>query len=191
MLNNTSKQPGDDSIEQLLSSFSPAPTSIDRDQLMFAAGMRAAQATVAEPASALRTRLWPALAMVSTAAALVLGIVAWQRPERVVVVERLVKEQVDVEQSPQPLPEQIVTPQPLPGTIPVLDPAFNYVHRRDLVVREGPEALPAQAIGDTHVVRTTPTQRELLKELPGGYRRQYQIDSEAWWQSWLISGDRL
>jgi hypothetical protein len=43
-----------------------------------------------------------------------------------------------------------------------------------------------------HVSRVIPTQRELLRELPGGYGLQkYQIDSEAWWQTWLNSGERL
>jgi hypothetical protein len=192
MLENTNKRSGEDPIEQLLSSFSSAPANIDRDQLMFLAGMRAAQANHGElPALTLRARIWPALALVSTAAAVLLGIVAWQRPERIVIVERPAIEQQLVKQAAPSQPEAAVAPQPLPNRIPTLDPALNYVHRRDLVVRDGPEALPVQAIGDAHVARTKPTQRELLKELPGGYRQQYQIDSEAWWQSWLIPGDRL
>jgi hypothetical protein len=200
MLSNTNQRSGDDSIEQLLGSFAPGPANIDRDQLMFQAGMRAAQAAAELPSLTLRarvqTRLWPALALVSTAAAVILAIAIWQRPERVVMVQQPHIEQPAIEnrlvkQSPPSPPEAIVSPEPFPNRVSTFDPALNYVQRRDLVVRDGPEALPAPAIGDAHVARTTPTQRELLKELSGAYRQQYQVDSEAWWQSWLISGDRL
>jgi len=190
MLDNENKQAGDDAIEQLLGSFSPAPANVDRDQLMFLAGMRSAQAPP-QSARTLQSRLWPALAMVSTAAAVILGIIAWQRPERIVVIERQVTDQQLVLQPQQSPPNDLVAPNSTPNTVSSLDPGLNYVHRRDLIVRDGPEALPAEAIGDTHVARTAPTQRELLKELPGGYRQQFQVDSETWWQSWLISGDRL
>lgn len=194
MLNNANQRPADDSIEQLLGSFSPAPVEIDRDRLMFQAGMRAAQAAGELPsltlgAHALRARLWPVVAMVSTAAAVVLGVIAWQRPERIVVVERPVEQQLVVEEPLPQWPEQVTSPS-LPNAIPTFDPVLNYIHRRDLILRDGPDALPAQPIGDNHVARVTPTQRELLKELPG-YRQNYQVDSEAWWQSWLIPGDRL
>lgn len=189
MLENTSQDP----MEQLLGSFTPAPVEIDRDQLMFQAGMRAAQAAEL-PSLTLRARMsgrmWPVVAMVSTAAAVILGVIAWQRPERIVVVERpAVHEQLIVEQPLPQRPEQVMSPS-LPNAIPTFDPALNYVHRRDLIVRDGPDALPTESIGDNHVARVTPTQRELLKELPG-YRQNFQVDSEAWWQSWLISGDRL
>jgi hypothetical protein len=196
MLENTNKQRGADPIEQLLGSYSPAPANIDRDQMMFLAGIRAAQAANGElPALMLRprwaNRLWPALAIVSTAAAVILSIVAWQRPERVVVVERSAVEQIAEKQpSPSP-PVPMVVPESSPIGVPKLDAALSYLHRRDLLLRDGPEALTLDAPGGSYVARTTPTQRELLKELPGDLRQSYQVDSDAWWQSWLISGDRL
>ena len=192
MLENTNKDP----IEQLLGSFAPVPANIDRDQVMFLAGMRAGQAAGGElaaltPRARWGNRLWPALAMVSTAAAVILGIVAWQRPERVVVVERPAVEQITEKQSPKRPQEPVATPDSFAGSMPTLDAAVNYVHRRDLILRDGPEALSTEPPGSSYVARTIPTQRELLKELPGGLRQSYQVDSDAWWQSWLISGDRL
>jgi len=201
MLDNTNKQAGDDSIEQLLGSFSPAPVEIDRDQLMFAAGVRAAQAAAELPALTLgarignrvRDRIWPALAMVSTAAALILAVIAWRRPERVVVVDRLVTEQIATNAVPPPSHDSVPQPQLTDDKTPWLDPAMNYVRRREAVLRDGPDALsPPPLAGDVPVSRAIPTQRELLRELPGGFGLQkYQIDSEAWWQSWLNSGERL
>jgi hypothetical protein len=197
MLNKTNHRPEDDPIEQLLSSFTPAPVEIDRDQLMFQAGMRAAQATAELPsltlrARALRASVWPALAVVSTAAALILAVVAWQRPERIVVVERLVKEQIAANSVPQPPLDSVPQPQLTDDETPRLDPSMNYVRRRELLLRDGPDALPPPLSGDVHVSRTIPTQRELLRELPGGLGLQkYQIDSEPWWQTWLNSGERL
>jgi hypothetical protein len=196
MLENTNKPAGEDPIEQLLGSFAPAPAKIDRDQLMFQAGMRAAQAANAElPSLTLRARwknrLWPALAVVSTAAALILGVIAWQRPERIVVVERSGNDPQTVRQPAPNQPEEIVVPKTLPNSVASLDPALNYVHRRDLLLRDGSAALSLEPPSGSYVARGTPTQRELLKELPGGLRQSYQVDSDAWWQPWLISGDRL
>lgn len=194
MLNNTNQRPQEDPIEQLLDSFAPVPAQIDREQFMFQAGMRAAQAATVElPSLTLRARLWPALAMVSTAAALILAVIAWQRPERVVVVERLVHDPMPANTVPQPSPDSIPQPQLAHAESPWLDPSMNYVRQRELVLRDGPDALSSPVIADGgYLRRTIPTQRELLMELPGGYGRQkYQIDSEAWWQTWLISGDRL
>jgi hypothetical protein len=196
MLNKANKQSGDDPIEQLLDSFKPSPANIDRDQIMFLAGMRAAQALNGKlPAltlrARLRDRLWPALAIVSTAAAVTLAIIAWQRPERIVVVERPAEEKIAQEQPPQSPPQLAVTPDSVADHTPTIDPASNYLHRRDLILRDGPEALPAQPGSGSYVARNAPTQRELLKEMPGDLQHKFQVDSEAWWQSWLISGDRL
>jgi hypothetical protein len=200
MLNNQKTPPQEDPIEQLLGSFTPVPVEIDRNQLMFQAGMRAAQAAGAERPSltlrarTLRARFWPVLAMVSTAAALILAVFAWQRPERIVVVERLVPGQVAANAVPQPPRESVPQPQLTDDEkTPWLDPSMNYVRRRELLLRDGPDALsPPPLAGDVHVSRTIPTQRELLRELPGGFGLQkYQIDSEAWWQTWLNSGERL
>ena len=187
MLESTNRSAGEDPIEQLLGSLTASPANINRDQLMFAAGMHAAQSAKARiPALTLRTRLWPVLAMVSTAAAMIFGVIVWQRPERVIVVERPVKDEVVAKQS---LPLPVAPPQRATSVTP-FDPALNYVHQRDLALRDGPEALPSQSGGE-RIAREIPTQRELLRELPGGFQQKYQVDSEVWWQAWLISGDRL
>lgn len=193
MLNNTNQRPEDESLERLLGSFTPAPVEIDRDQLMFQAGMRAAQAASAElPSLTLRARFWPALAVVSTAAAVVLAVIAWQGPERIVIVERPVEEQLADTTVPQPR-DSIPQPQLADDEAPWHDPSMNYVRQRELLLRGGPDALTSSPLaGGDQVPRAIPTQRDLLKELPGDYGRQkYQIDSETWWQSWLISGERL
>lgn len=197
MLNN-SEQPLDrDPLEQLLESFTPAPVEIDRDQLMFQAGMRAAQVkTVELPALTLgarmRARVWPALALVSTAAALILAVVAWQRPERVVIVERPVEVTTPGVDEVTPPAVKVVAPQVAVDTVRNIDPLANYVRQRDLVLSGGVDAMAQASIADEgYVGRSVPTQRELLKELPGEFgRRKFHVDSDPWLQPWLYLGDR-
>jgi hypothetical protein len=183
-----------DPLEQLLGTFKPRPPAIDRDQLMFQAGMRAAQAVRAElPTLTRRARIWPALATVSTAAAVILAVLAWQRPERIVVVERLVERETQAVNELESPSRKVEVPQIASELTPSIDPAANYVRQRDLVLREGPDALASKVVsGGGYEARSLPTQRELLNELPGfSSRRKHQVDAEAWWQPWLITGDRL
>jgi hypothetical protein len=190
--------PQDDRLSQLLGNFSPEPATIDRDQLMFLAGRQAAESEAAGLATAnkLRVRLWTGWTVLATAAAILLAVFAWQRPERIVYVDRPA--------NPVPVPEQQLAtqtpnPQPQPDT-PTFDPspvaaipdAANYLLQRQRVVADGPQALSfaSPGPGSTNVGQT-PTQRQWAEELPGEYRKMsQQVSSDSWWQPWLLSGDR-
>src|SRR5262245_17947358 len=181
-----------DPIVPLLAAFSPAPADIDRDRLMFLAGMRAASPQNNEPIQPRPLRLWPALALVSTAAAILLAVALWQRPERIVVVER---EPTNAEPRlvAEPAREKVAVPGVTTPSHPiVIDPTHNYVVQRERLRRDRPDALdqtPVSSAGGAW--KPVPTQKELLEDLPGEFReRALQVDGDAWWQPWLISGDR-
>jgi hypothetical protein len=198
MLNDNERSSENQSLENLLGAFAPQPAEIDRDQLMFQAGFCAGQAAVAiEPKRSFwQSQLWPVLATASTLAAMVLGILAWQRPERIVVVERPTAappQQAESRQTVLATPDEPTSPDAnASGSPPGIDPTVNYLLQRDLVLRDGLDALShADAAGSSYYSRATPTQRQLLQELPGEFRRQtVQLETGEWWQPWLISGDR-
>jgi hypothetical protein len=186
-----------DPLEQLLGSFAPGPIEIDRERLMFLAGVRAGEVAISndawERSPGLGERIWPALTIVSTAAALILAVVVWQRPERVVLVER------DAVPSPSPqIPappqrrDDVVAPQIVDSPAAPIDPLANYVVQRDRVVRDGPDSMESTVVdGSPYIQRAAPTQRQLMQELPGELRRQVlQVDATPWWQPWVTSGDR-
>jgi len=202
-----------DHVEQLLRSFSPAPAGIDRDRLMFLAGRASRDEQLVEDGSAgaspsqvkaspsqarLRSRLWPALSLVTTAAALTLAVMLWQRPERTVFVDRPVVREVVREiassapsgdqPSRESLPPNYVAMQ-WPSSI---DPDDNYVIQREKVLRDGVDALDdVEAAGGP--ARYAPaTQRELLQEMYGPkFVEQSGRTGREWWQQWFISADRL
>lgn len=198
MLKDNFKPAEDDPLERLLDRFTPVASRIDRDQLMFRAGISAAQAMqLNRPIVRPQDRVWPALAILTTAAALVLGVAIWHRPAaEVIVVERpaaAAKVPVSIESvKATELPKQVEARETIPNPIASLDPAANYLLQRDRVLREGLDALASAGVeSSSFSKRALPTQRQLFQELPGEFHRpSVQVDSDEWWQAWLNSGDR-
>jgi hypothetical protein len=180
-------------IEQLLESFAPVGSAIDRDRLMFQAGMQAARTElrIQPPAApAMRVRLWPIVSLISTAAALAMAVLLGQRPERLVIVEHVpgtVKTVPPQQDQPRPAPTDFVSTQ-----MPSIDRDTNYVLRRDRVLREGLDALAQNSQHGGGSGHPTATQRDLLEQMVGApLTHEYGQVREVWWQQWLNSGDRL
>jgi hypothetical protein len=192
MQDNTQRDPlmNTDPLELALQSLTPVAPVFSRDQLMFAAGMKAAQAIPVQSTFEVRRRLiWPTLALVSTAATVVLAIMLVQRPGRVVIVEQLQSTPiVTPETGPKnESPQQLAGDRPVELT-PTIQPEQNYLLRRQLILEQGPEAISNSRIATSGPPAGNVTQRELLQELYGPAIAQPQAG--PWWNPWLLPGDR-
>jgi hypothetical protein len=97
-------------LEDALSRLAPRPAALDRDAIFFRAGQAAAP----------RSRVWPGVALLATAAAAVLGVLLTFRPP--VVVESVVYVPVPTPAAPS-LPESPREPASVPPeTLPLRDP---------------------------------------------------------------------
>jgi hypothetical protein len=125
-------------FEATLSAMRPAVAAVDRDRLMYLAGRASAEADERSIASTkgwerLRTWLWPCATAASLLLAVGLGAIALgpsQVVERIVYVER----------------ERPVPVLPIPSSDrDELRPTADYLRLRELVLREGVDAIPASS----------------------------------------------
>ena len=144
-----------DPLEQALRQFTPRPSTLDRDRLMFLAGMETRGEGRGTHAIQKQVWLWPALtAGMSTVAACLAFALAWQmsRPP----LERIIVREVPapaVSPVPQPQQETVVQAEniankPVPqqfisSPLPLSLPASSVLQMRNLALRFGVEALPA------------------------------------------------
>jgi hypothetical protein len=145
------EQPGIEPVERLLVGAAPVPPRIDRDRLMFLAGVASATPGSAgaspsqAPPSHLQRRawLWPVSTAALAATSLILAMALLVRPappERIVYLDRPATNPIS---PPAPrTPEQpsisvAVARRPEPSDLP----ANNYVRSRDVALRLGLDAL--------------------------------------------------
>lgn len=181
-----------DDVEELLASFSPVATSIARDRMMFLAGMQAAQAEPARKQSFAQSRLWPALALASTAASIALAVMLWQQPVRTVTVERIVERvvplPVDSHAAGTNTPRAFVSADP----VSMVEREQNYLIRRQQFLERGLDTLAQAEIPGGSSTTMTVTHRQLLQEFSGDEAgRRAGQETSNWWQQMLIPGDAL
>lgn len=184
-------------IEALLGSFVAQAPPLDRDRLMFRAGFAAAQANFVEPVvrpAKSPGRLWPLFTLASSAAALVLAVLLWQRPQQIVVVERVVEREATAPvQPPEPTPSSAPAVKPratLPRDIAIIDPQPTYLVRRQRLINDPVEAFAQVQMSAGSSDVGTATQRELLQEMVLRETVSHRDDNRDWWINLLIPGDR-
>jgi hypothetical protein len=151
-------------LEQALGTLEPQ-AQLSRETVLFRAGQ-----------ASMRGRwLWPVSTIMSTAAALVLGVLLWrhpapsadQPPPRIVIVEKIVP--APVEQTPTAVPER--GPELLISTPTQDSDSRDYLRLRQEVMRWGVDVLypapPQKMTGQP----LTPSAAPRLAEGPGGGSR--------------------
>ena len=158
-------------VEQALGSVVPTPPRIDRDRLMFLAGVASATpgSAGASPSpigpTQARTWLWPAstAALAATSLALALALILRpDRPERIVYVDRPATSPISPpapRTSAQPTLTIAVAGRQQPSDLP----ANNYVRSRDVALRLGLDALGSPASNGGSL--PAPTYRTWLESL--------------------------
>lgn len=140
--------------EQLLKRLQPRPVNLDRERLMFLAGIAAAgggQATTEIP----QKWLWPAttLAMSSVAACLAIALtvqLSLRAPEQVVVREIPAPQPIPAPRTPESTNPATAQPQPATGprfvSAPVLAlPAGSALQMRNMALQFGIDAIPTSS----------------------------------------------
>ena len=138
-------------VERTLAGVAPAPPQIDRDRLMFLAGVASVTPGSAGPSpSQARAWFWPAstAALAATSLALALALlVRPDPPQRIVYLDRPA---TNPAAPPAPrTPEPPLVARAIVGrSAPSSElPANNYVRSRDVALRLGLDALGSPAIG--------------------------------------------
>jgi hypothetical protein len=147
-------------IERALAACTPAPPRVDRDRLMFQAGLASAMASGGrespagfvgekiQPIGKLThpARLWPAATAALAATSLALAIALWARPEpkqQIVYLDRVITvtaPAVAIAAPAQALEQQPATALAARSTS-LASSSNNYLHTREVALRLGLDAL--------------------------------------------------
>lgn len=189
-------------LESALASMSPRASGIDRDRLLFMAGQVSPQSDAVVSAPRRRYRwIWPAVSAVSTAAAVVLGVLLALRPEprivrEVVYIDRPAEasaESTNARSSPEtePLWPSSVTAGAESDTWPRDRglPKHNYLELRRRVFEVGLAALPEPSLTGGSTDDPPPTRGEMLREFLGDAQPDVQPESFFNWS--LLMGEML
>jgi hypothetical protein len=163
-------------IEGQLARLVPAGVRVDRDRLMFEAGMAAARPRwpgyIAEP-SWLGGRAWPAAAMLMTAASLLLAVsLVWQRHSFDVALQERAQA-IAVVQVAEPRPAETVSPKARQDLAAedwmyLRQPANGYLGIRYAALTRGVNAIDTgpsnSGVGDS-MGELEQSQRQMLDEL--------------------------
>jgi hypothetical protein len=161
-------------VEQTLAAVAPAPPRVDRDRLMFLAGIASAQgqkpAEIGLPPRIGRTWLWPAATAALGATSLALAIALLVRPApptQIVHVERQAA-RGEIAAAPR-FPAEIQPAHRRSPVAPAAVPADNYVRAREVALRLGLDALGVGSRGNSADDSPVPTYRSLLESFaPAG-----------------------
>ena len=153
-------------VERALGSLKPAPSRINRDQLMFQAGQASAGR---------RSRVWPAASLVMALLAVTLGVLLLSRPapeprERIIYVTQVVPQREPV----KPPLEQAVAAAPEKR---LALGEMSYLRLRDKVLAQGVDALPSFSSGAR--------ERETLEDLLGPQRLPAEERPELLRSRWV------
>jgi len=175
-----------EAIERQLARLTPAAPRVDRDRLMYEAGIAAAAQPrglgyIAEPSGlGARRWLWPAATALMTAASLLLAtMLVWQHRSYALALQSQAESQ---RLAAAKLPETTVVPAIATGTVPngpgtitntgrssFLQPKPGYLGIRYIALTHGVSAI--ETLGRTadsqrsSTPENEPTQRDLLREL--------------------------
>lgn len=142
-------------LEQSLAAIQPSPAGVDRDRLMFLAGVASASASGASissvnPKSKIENPksrwIWPAATTSLAATSLALAMALFLRPDpaaRIVFRDRLVEVQpvaVDESKDGDPAERTLATGSTRSPTVRSIS-GDNYVRRRDIALKHGLDAL--------------------------------------------------
>ena len=189
-------------LESALASLRPRASGVDRDRLLFLAGQARSRGDGFEATPRRRYRwIWPAISAVSTAAAVVLGVLLALRSEprvvrEVVYIERpaeALAESTDAQSSPEtePLWPSSVTAAAEMETWPRDQglPDHNYLELRRRVFEVGLAALPEPSSTGGSTDGPPPTRQEMLREFLGDAQRDVLPNSFFDWS--LLMGEML
>ncbi|MFO0792159.1 MAG: hypothetical protein U0805_22100 [Pirellulales bacterium] len=174
-----------EAIERQLARLTPAAPRVDRDRLMYDAGVAAQPrglGYLAEPSGlGVKRWLWPAATALMTAASLLLAtMLVWQRHSYELALHQAsaASEQLAAAKTPEvpAIPAIASSEQPLPAATihnaawsSYLRPQPGYLGVRDIALKRGVSALETRNLAAAaHHDTTTddePTQRDLLHEL--------------------------
>jgi hypothetical protein len=163
-------------VEGQLARLVPAGARVDRDRLMFEAGMAAAEPShpgESPVATWLGRRVWPAATMLMTAASLLLAVsLVWQRHSFELALQERVPA-ISVVQVAEPRPAEAVAAKARPDLateewMSLRQPAKGYLGIRYAALTRGVNAIDTgptnSGIGDSSGALDQ-TQREMLDEL--------------------------